>query len=285
EDVEASGRRLLALAEEARVDLVHLNGFSHGALPWRVPVVVAAHSCVLSWHAAVRNAPAGPEWDRYRAAVSAGLRGADAVVAPTAAMRASLRRHYDYDLRCRVIPNGVSPHPADIGPRARLVLAAGRLRDEAKGLDALDRAAAQIEWPVAVAGDAGDRGARHAHLLGVLPRDELRGRMGQAAIFAHPAHYEPFGLVVLEAALAGCALVLGDIPTLRELWDGCALFVPPGDADALAEACGAIIAEPRLRRALCERAVYTAGCFTAARMAGKYRHLYERLPQRGAVHA
>ncbi len=31
-----------------------------------------------------------------------------------------------------------------------------------------------------------------------------------------PARYEPFGLSVLEAALSGCALVLGDIPSLRE---------------------------------------------------------------------
>ena len=32
--------------------------------------------------------------------------------------------------------------------------------------------------------------------------------------------------------MARCALVLGDIPTLRELWDGAALFVPPDDPDA-----------------------------------------------------
>ena len=34
-----------------------------------------------------------------------------------------------------------------------------------------------------------------------------------------PARYEPFGLSILEAALSGCALVLGDLPSLRELWD------------------------------------------------------------------
>ena len=286
EDVATSGRRLLELADQAGAELVHLNGFAHGALAWEVPVVVVAHSCVLSWHEAVRGAPPATEWDRYRAAVMAGLRGADAVVAPTAAMRAALRRHYAYDHRCRLVPNGVSPHPQTAGRRGRLVLAAGRLWDEAKGLDAIDGAAAQISWPVAVAGDAGGRTARHAHLLGVLPREELRARMAQAAIFAHPARYEPFGLVVVEAALAGCALVLGDIPALRELWDGDALFVAPGDAGALAAACEQIIGDDGLRRELAQRARRRAARYDAAGMAAAYVRLYKRLltTERRPVH-
>jgi glycosyltransferase involved in cell wall biosynthesis len=266
---------------------VHLNGFAHGALAWELPVVIAAHSCVLSWHEAVHGAPAGAEWTRYRDAVATGLRGADTVVAPTAAMRAALRRHYGYDRRCRLIANGVSPHPGTSGRRGRLVLAAGRLWDEGKGLDVLDRAAAEIAWPVAIAGDAGGRTARHAHLLGVLPRDALRERMGRAAIFAHPACYEPFGLVVLEAALAGCALVLADIPALRELWDGDALFAEPGDAAALASACERIIGDDGLRRLLAERARRRAARYDAATMAAGYIHVYERLTttRRKPVHA
>ena len=277
EDVATSGRRLLALAEQAGAELVHLNGFAHGALAWEVPVVVAAHSCVLSWHDAVRGAPAGPEWARYRDAVVAGLRGADAVVTPTAAMRAALRRHYGYEHRCRIVPNGVSPHPHKRARRGRLVLAAGRVWDEAKGFEALDRAAAQLDWPVAIAGDAGGRTARHAHLLGVLPRDALRTRMAQAAIFVHPARYEPFGLVVVEAALAGCALVLGDIPAMRELWDGDALFVAPGDAGALVAACERIMGDDDLRRRLAERARRRAADYDAATMAAAYARLYRRL--------
>jgi glycogen(starch) synthase len=283
EDVRDSGRQLLALAEETRADVVHLNGFAHAALPWPVPVVVAAHSCVLSWHAAVRGAPAGDEWARYGQAVAAGLQAADAVVTPTAAMRAALRRHYGLSRGCAVIANGVSPHPFQPQPRARLVLAAGRLWDEAKGLDALDAAAAKIAWPVAVAGDAGERCAVHAHQLGVLERNELRRLMGQAAIFAHPARYEPFGLVVLEAALAGCALVLGDIPSLRELWDGDALFVTPGDADALAAACQRLIADERLRRRLLSRSRERARRYGAVTMAARHRRLYTRLHEHRAV--
>jgi glycosyltransferase involved in cell wall biosynthesis len=57
-------------------------------------------------------------------------------------------------------------------------------------------------------------------------------QMNRAAIFAHPALYEPFGLCVLEAARARCCLVLSDIPSLRELWDGAAVFIDPRNPDA-----------------------------------------------------
>ena len=62
-----------------------------------------------------------------------------------------------------------------------------------------------------------------------MPSDELVRSYGDASIFALPARYEPFGLSILEAALSGCALVLGDLPSLRELWTGAAMFVPPDD--------------------------------------------------------
>src|SRR5215212_1492795 len=36
-------------------DVVHLNGYAHGSLPFRAPVAVVAHSCVLSWWRAVKG--------------------------------------------------------------------------------------------------------------------------------------------------------------------------------------------------------------------------------------
>jgi glycogen synthase len=73
DDVARAGEWLLGLEERLRPDVVHLNGFAHGALPWRAPVLVVGHSCVLSWWQAVRGCPAPPEWDQYRAAARAGL--------------------------------------------------------------------------------------------------------------------------------------------------------------------------------------------------------------------
>src|SRR3954465_475354 len=53
-DVAESGRWLLGLEEAYRPDIVHLNSFGHGALPWSAPVVLTAHSCVASWWEAVK---------------------------------------------------------------------------------------------------------------------------------------------------------------------------------------------------------------------------------------
>jgi glycosyltransferase involved in cell wall biosynthesis len=101
--------------------------------------------------------------------------------------------------------------------------------------------------------------------------------MRQAAIFALPAKYEPFGLSVLEAALCGCALVLGDIPSLRENWEGAALFVPPDDEAALRGAIDDLIGSPALRKRLASCAVDRAAQFTSARTTDAYLGTYHQL--------
>src|SRR5581483_267703 len=90
-ETEAS---LLALAGRVRADLVHLNSYSLAALDWNVPVLVAAHSCLLSWWAAVKQETAPAWFASYQRAVSRGLRNADIVVAPTRAMLNEVERYY-----------------------------------------------------------------------------------------------------------------------------------------------------------------------------------------------
>jgi glycosyltransferase involved in cell wall biosynthesis len=98
--------------------------------------------------------------------------------------------------------------------------------------------------------------------------------LGSASIFAAPARYEPFGLAILEAAAAGCALVLGDIPSLRENWDGAAAFVPPEDRVALGATINLLIADAQERTRLAAAARRRAGRFTLRRMAQSYATLY-----------
>ena len=82
---------------------------------------------------------------------------------------------------------------------------------------------------------------------------------------------------MLEAARAGCALVLGDIPSLRENWNGAALFVPPDDRLALAAAIQQLIERPDLRVDMARRAACRSARFTLDRMADDYLRLYESL--------
>ncbi|HUR95817.1 MAG TPA: glycosyltransferase [Gemmatimonadales bacterium] len=285
-DVDQASEWLLALAAGFECDVVHLSEPVFAALPWGVPTVAVGHSCVLSWYAAVRGEAAPPAWRRYRRRMTEGLRSSDAVVAPSMAMLGELRRLYRVR-NGRVIRNGRDAARYTPGRKDDTVLTAGRLWDSGKNVLALAKVAERLTWPVQAAGDTcspdGDETpAIHGlELLGTLGQEELASRMSRAAIFALPARYEPFGLSVLEAALSGCALVLGDIPSLRELWSGVALFVPPDDADALERAIEALIADASLRKGLAARARRRALSYGAARMATAYVELYAELLRAG----
>jgi glycogen(starch) synthase len=279
-DVDRTGQDLLALAARHRVDLVHLGSMAHGALPFGVPRVVVAHSCVCSWWPAVKGEPAPPGWDSYRRRVAAGIQAAEVVVAPSAAMLASVAELYGQRPGLRVIPNGRRPADwAAAGPKQPLVLAAGRLWDEAKNVARLAAIARRLPWPVQLAGEGPATALDNVDCPGRLGRAALRAAYGRAAIYALPARYEPFGLSVLEAALAGCALVLGDIPSLRELWGDAALFVPPDDEAALLQALRALIADEPLRRSLAAAAGRRAEGYGSDRMIAAYLDLYRRLLQ------
>lgn len=240
-EVAEAGDWLLRMERRYRPDLIHLNGYAHGVLPWRAPVVMVAHSDVLSWFEAVKGMPAPPEFDAYALAVRKGLAAADAVIAPTRSYLETLRRLYGPLPVARPVLNGRDPAAFGAAPPRGHVLAAGRLWDEAKNVAVL-ASLPGAGVPLRLAGEG--EGVPGAVALGRLEPAAMARELAQAAVFAAPARYEPFGLGVLEAALSGCALVLADIPTFRELWDGAALFVRPEDGDGWARACRAALETP-----------------------------------------
>jgi glycogen synthase len=281
DDVAAAGEWLLELADRIDPDLVHLNGYVHGALPWDRPTLVAAHSCVCSWWSAVHRVEAPAAYDRYRRAVAAGLQAASAVVAPSRAMLRALSAHYG-PIEGIVVPNGRDGADFADGPKQALVFSAGRLWDEAKNLSLLAAVASDVPWSVTAAGDICHPDGRPwragaVRCLGRLSAPEVRDWMARASIYALPARYEPFGLSILEAALSRCALVLGDIPSLREGWDGAAVFVAPNDPDALLAALRDLIDDDARRAELQRRAWARAQEFTVDRMALGYLRVYETL--------
>jgi glycogen(starch) synthase len=282
-DLAAARHWLADLALRHAADLVHVNGYAHARLDIFRPVLVVAHSDVLSWWRAVHGEAAPAEWEPYRRAVSEGLAAADRIVAPTAAVRRDLERHYGrLSAPAQVIANGVDLGAFRPLPKRPLVMAAGRVWDKAKNLAVLDEVAADLAWPVVIAGDCGhaESAAPHlarARLLGRLSAAGMARGLGTAAIFAAPARYEPFGLAVLEAAAAGCALVLGDIASLRETWQDAAVFVPPDDAAAWRAALQRLIADAGERARLAAAARRRARRFAIARTAAAYAALYREL--------
>jgi glycogen synthase len=170
-----------------------------------------------------------------------------------------------------------------------MIFTAGRLWDEAKNIRALGAIARDLPWPVYAAGalshpDGGEQEIEGLTCLGMLDRESIARWMGRAAIFALPAWYEPFGLGVLEAALAGCTLILGDIPSLRETWKDAAVFVPPGNREKLRKAVTDLIDRPDLRESLAQKSHRRAAHFTPGRMAARYHALYTNLLERVVVH-
>ena len=278
-DVEKAGDWLLGLEERIGPDVIHLNGYAHGALPWSAPKVMVGHSCVRSWWRAVKGEPAPEEYERYTAEVAAGLAAADLVIAPSEAMLAALGENYGKPRRSRVIYNGRDAKTFKPGAKEPMVFAAGRLWDEAKNLEALETVAPRLPWPVFVAGenhhpDGGEARPHHTRLLGRLSPRALGAWLGRAAIYCLPARYEPFGLSILEAALSGCALVLGDIPSLREIWRHRAILVPPDDPEALADAVQRLIDDPDRRSSLAAGGRARALQLTPGKMVEAYLAAY-----------
>jgi glycogen(starch) synthase len=121
--------------------------------------------------------------------------------------------------------------------------------------------------------------AEHEQLLALLHRVDV-------AVL--PSHYEPFGIVALEAAAAGTPLVTSDVGGLGEaVIDGrTGLSFPPRDVAALADAVRAVLNDPAAaqRRAVAARerltsdfdwhtvAVRTAGVYLAAKRREREPH-------------
>jgi glycogen synthase len=278
-DLDAAGSWLLEVGEAFAPDLVHLNGFAHAALPWNVPTVVVAHSCVLSWWRAVHGVDAPADWADYRRRTLAGLRAADLVVAPTRAFLEQLQTLYGPLERTLCIWNGCDPVETVTVAKEPLIFAAGRVWDQAKNLQALAAISHRVVWPVAIAGRGAPEHAGRAAdpWLGPLPAEAMRRWHARASVFALPCRYEPFGLAALEAALAGCVLVLGDIPTLREIWDGAAWFVPPDNREELVSALNTLADDPELLWLLGGQARSRAEGYSAARMTAAYLDAYAGL--------
>jgi glycogen(starch) synthase len=289
-NVDRAGRWLLDLAQDFAPHLIHLNGYAHAALPWRRPVVVVAHSCVFSWWRAVHGAAPGPEWDEYKRRVLQGLLAATVVITPSAAMaRATATEYALPPEKIRIIhnfSNTGTPQPAQKEP---FFLAAGRLWDQAKNIALLEHIAPRLHWNMRVSGSECGPEASTANInavcfLGMLPYAELLEQMARAAVFVHPALYEPFGLSVLEAARRGCCLVLADVPSLRELWNGAAVFLDPRDPDQWLAELNSLTTDLQRRNALAAQAQSHAAKYSALVAVRDYQQVYRSSlsSQRGA---
>lgn len=270
------------LARGTRADVIHLNSPALAALGgFSAPVAGVCHSCVATWWGAVKDGPLPDDFRWRTQALWQGMLACNALMAPTRAFGEATARTYELPVPF-VVHNGRRPARALRAGREPMVFTSGRLWDAGKNIATLDAAAAKLSVPLYAAGPLEgpnrDRTSlAHARPLGLLSADEVADWLARAPIFASAALYEPFGLGVLEAAQAGAALVLSDIATFRELWDGAAVFVDPRDAAGFAAAIEALLADPAAARRLAGEARARARRYTVEAMCAGvldvYRHL------------
>ena len=120
---------------------------------------------------------------------------------------------------------------------------------------------------------AGDR--IHFEGFHADPRAYLRA----ADIFVIASRRESFGLAILEAREAGCAIIATQVDGIPELLDAgrCGLLVPPLDPAAMAGAMLRLLGDGALQKSLRREALVGLERFTVERMADEVMAVYEEL--------
>jgi glycosyltransferase involved in cell wall biosynthesis len=280
-EVEEASRTIGRIAAQIGPDLLHLNSPALAAnAPFDVPVVAVCHSCVATWWHAVKGGSLPEEFVWRTELVANGYASADRLLAPTLAFAQATAQAYGLAQTPTVVSNGRRSLPVCRSvPDEHIVFTAGRLWDEGKNFAVIDRVASHLTVPVLAAGSLeGPNGthveAAHAKVLGRLSDAEIAQHLSARPIFISMARYEPFGLAVLEAAQMECALVLSDIPTFRELWEGAALFVDPSDESATVEVIDHLLQDPEGRAALGRAARERADAYTVDAMSAGVLNTY-----------
>jgi len=116
--------------------------------------------------------------------------------------------------------------------------------------------------------------------LGRVTEREKASRLRGADVFCAPSlHGESFGVVLLEAMAAGCAIVASNLPGYANVArsDRDALLVPPGESTALASALQRLLSDPVRAADLVASGEERAATFSMDRLAEIYLEIYRQL--------
>lgn len=226
------------------------------------------------------------------------LAAADRVVAPSRSMLADFQAEFpEHAGKGVLIHNGIDPEPfLDGGGRQRdgRTIVCVAAHNEKKGLDVLLRAFAALDddrLRLRLVGDGPLRPSLEAlaSSLRIADRVEFSGWKTQAeiarlmhecALFVLPSRAEPFGLVILEALSAGCAVAASRVGGIPEILTGefGSLLVPPDDPAALTQAIRRGLTDADLREVFARRGPdHVQAHFTLSRAGAQYASLFREL--------
>jgi glycogen synthase len=256
-----------------RPDVVHAHDWlvAHPAVAlsefYDVPMVSTVHATEAGRHSGWVS---GSLSRQVHAVESWLVRESDSLITCSASMRDEITELFGPGLaEVTVIRNGIDAarwpfaerrrHGVASGPPELLFV--GRLEyekgvhDAIAALPRIRRAHPGTTLTIAGDGTQQDWLVEQARKHRVLKATRFVGRLDHAELLAAlhradaavlPSHYEPFGLVALEAAAAGTPLVTSNIGGLGEavINGETGMSCPPRDVARLAEAVGAVLDDP-----------------------------------------
>jgi glycosyltransferase involved in cell wall biosynthesis len=294
-------RGLIRLFHQYRIDTVHSHEFTmavYGAAASQIlglPHVVTMHGGLTVCNAL-----------RRRVALRWAMRSSHHTVMVSNATRHQFAHDLGVDEgRLTVVPNGVPVQPGDatrvrrefgISEHDCVLLAVGNLETHKghrvllEALNLLERRDPKARWKLVIAGGRG--GAQHQPLLNyldetglkdrvriVLNRNDIADLLALADVFVMPSLWEGLPMALLEAMLAGKAIVASATAGIPEaITDGQdGLLVPPGNVVSLSDALRCLIGNPERRSEFGAAAFLRAQeNFTVQAMAERYERIYLR---------
>ncbi len=109
----------------------------------------------------------------------------------------------------------------------------------------------------------------HIRVLGHLPDADVSACMNGATAFLFPSWYEGFGIPNLEAIACGTPVLASDIPAHREILHDAAVFLPPNNPSAWANAMRQILEDKLLKSTLAENGGVVTSLYSWEKTAAK----------------
>ena len=226
------------------------------------------------------------------------FRQAHTVVACSNSVAGQLAQIGVPEQKIQVILNGADPqefHPGTVNradlnlpPDVPLALFAGDIRTPRKNLDTVLRAIQKTsDTHLAVVGNLkGSPYPRMAASLGITSRVHFLGYRRDMAqimravdVFAFPSHYEPFGIVVLEAMNSGIPVITSANVGAAEIItpESGIVLNDPNDAEAMAHAMHTLLKDRPRRQRMGLAARAAAERHTWNEMSQRYWRLFEEI--------
>lgn len=245
---------------EAHLDVLQVETPPVGrGLP--VPMLYSVHD-LRSFHKPLRALASSAEL-LERLHVKTDINNADVTLTLSEASRNDIIRYASDTAAIEVLPAPVNPAPhkhpprsgAPVGP-GRFVLALGHL-EQRKNLEVLVRAATSQHWPsdttLVLAGadhgsatDLRNLAGRHGTdvvFTGAVTEGDKWALLTHAEVVAVPSFVEGFGIVAVEAALAGTPVLVSDRTSLPGIYNMPEIVLDADDPEVWAQAISRVVTD------------------------------------------